>query len=154
VCSKLGGHITGRRHVWYNRYSTLWLRNVYIDTAREVGFQPGPEHFGYTIRAREHNDPPGYQSREAVRLQRARPQGAFGQRLSYTQLQDIDFYVLGNPATVTRKLRQLIERLNPGYLLIYGNEGDMAHKDVMRSIELLGKEVIPALHAIKLHPYE
>ena len=39
-------------------------------------------------------------------------------------------------------------------LLIYGNEGDMAHKDVMRSIELLGKEVIPALHAIKLHPYE
>jgi len=51
-------------------------------------------------------------------------------------------------------LRQLIERLNPGYLLIYGNEGDRAHKDVMRSIELLGKEVIPALHAIKLHPYE
>jgi alkanesulfonate monooxygenase SsuD/methylene tetrahydromethanopterin reductase-like flavin-dependent oxidoreductase (luciferase family) len=143
------------------------LRNVYIDTAREDGFQPGPENFGYTIRAfcadtdeqaieigrtfmwtqdhrapgpREHNDPPGYQSREAVRLQRARPQGAFGQRLSYAQLQDIDFYVLGNPATVTRKLRQLIERLNPGYLLIYGNEGDMAHKDVMRSIELLGKE--------------
>src|SRR5262249_30388385 len=65
-----------------------------------------------------------------------------------------DFYVLGNPATVTRKLRQLIERLNPGYLLIYGNEGDMAHQDVMRPIELLGKEVIPALHTIKLHPYE
>jgi len=154
---------------------------VYIDTAREVGFQPGPEHFGYTMRAlcadtdeqaiergrtfmwtqdhracgaREHNDPLGYQSREAVRLQRVRPQGAFGQRLRSAQLQDIDCYVLGNPATVTRKLRQLIERLNPGYLLIYGNEGDMAHKDVMRSIELLGKEVIPALHAIKLHPYE
>jgi hypothetical protein len=34
------------------------------------------------------------------------------------------------------------------------HEGDRAHKDVMRSIELLGKEVIPALHAIKLHPYE
>jgi alkanesulfonate monooxygenase SsuD/methylene tetrahydromethanopterin reductase-like flavin-dependent oxidoreductase (luciferase family) len=80
--------------------------------------------------------------------------GGVGQRLSYAQLQDIDFYVLGNPATVTRKLRQLIERLNPGYLLIYGNEGDMAHKDVMRSIELLSKEVIPALHAIKRHPYE
>ena len=107
---------------------------------------------------REHNDPPGSDGRALVVRgqdhQRARPQGAFGQRLSYAQLQDIDFYVLGNPATVTRKLRQLIERLNPGYLLIYGNEGDMAHKDVMRSIELLGKEVIPALHAIKLHPYE
>ena len=102
MCSQLGGHITGRRHVWYNRYSTLWLRNVSLDTAREVGLQLGPEHFGYTMRAfgantdeqaiergctfmwtqdhrahgpREHNDPPGSQSREAVRLQRARPQG-------------------------------------------------------------------------------
>ncbi len=30
----------------------------------------------------------------------------------------------------------------------------MAHADVMRSIELLGKEVIGALHEIKLQPYE
>ncbi len=30
----------------------------------------------------------------------------------------------------------------------------MDHKDVMRSIELLGKEVIPAIHEIKLIPYE
>jgi hypothetical protein len=30
----------------------------------------------------------------------------------------------------------------------------MPHKDVMRSIELMGKEVIPALHEIKLEPYE
>jgi hypothetical protein len=30
----------------------------------------------------------------------------------------------------------------------------MAHEDVMRSVELLGKEVIPALHEVKLRPYE
>ena len=30
--------------------TTEWLRQVYIDTAREVGFQPGPEHFGYLLR--------------------------------------------------------------------------------------------------------
>jgi hypothetical protein len=30
----------------------------------------------------------------------------------------------------------------------------MAHQDVRRSIELLGKEVIPALHEIELHPYK
>jgi hypothetical protein len=48
----------------------------------------------------------------------------------------------------------VIERLSPGYLHIYGNEGAMAHKDVMRSIELLGKEVIPRLHEIELQPYE
>ena len=37
---------------------------------------------------------------------------------------------------------------------IYGNERAMDHKDVMRSIELLGKEVIPAIHEIKPQPYE
>lgn len=30
-------------------------------------------------------------------------------------------------------------------MLIYGNEGDMAHEDVMRSVELLGTKVIPAV---------
>ena len=30
----------------------------------------------------------------------------------------------------------------------------MDHKDVMRSIELMGKEVIPAIHEIQLKPYE
>ena len=44
----------------------------------------------------------------------------------------------------------MIERLHPGYLHIYGNEGAMNAKAVMRSIELLGKEVIPALHEIPL----
>ncbi len=47
----------------------------------------------------------------------------------------------------------MIEGLSPGYIHIYGNEGAMARKDVMRSIELLGREVIPALHEVKLQPY-
>jgi alkanesulfonate monooxygenase SsuD/methylene tetrahydromethanopterin reductase-like flavin-dependent oxidoreductase (luciferase family) len=70
--------------------------------------------------------------------------------MSYEQLQEVNNIIVGNPDTVTRKLTQVIERLHPGYLHIYGNEGAMDHKVVMRSIELLGKEVIPALHAIKL----
>ena len=75
-------------------------------------------------------------------------------RMSYEEQQEINIVIVGNPETVTRKLAKVITELNPGYLHIYGNEGPMAHKDVMRSIELLGKEVIPALHEIKLQPYE
>ena len=30
----------------------------------------------------------------------------------------------------------------------------MKHEDVMRSIQLLGSEVIPALHEIQIKPYE
>ena len=161
---------------------TEGLKGVYIDTAKEVGFTPGPEHFGYLLRVFcadtdeeaqrigetflwtenhrnrgpvEHNDPPGYQSREAVRIQRQLPgAGGFGRRMTYQELQDVDNVIVGSPDTVTRKLSNIIERLNPGYLHIYGNEGNMNHADVMRSVELLGKEVIPALHEIQLQPYE
>ena len=52
------------------------------------------------------------------------------------------------------QLTWVVEKLNPGYLLIYGNEGPMPHEDCMRSIDLLGKEVIPALKEIQLQPYE
>ena len=158
------------------------LKQIYIDTAHEVGFKPGPEHFGYLLRClvadtdekaqeigrtfmwtddhrlrgpREENDPPGYQSREAVKIQRNLPGvSSVGRKMTYEELQGVGNIIVGSPDTVTRKLTDIIERLSPGYLHIYGNEGDMAHKDVMRSIELLGKEVIPALHEVKLRPYE
>ena len=84
--------------------TTEWLKNIYIDTALEAGYQPGPEHFGYLLKVlvadtdekaqeigrnfvwteghrqrgpREHVDPPGYQSREALQIKRSRPSGVF-----------------------------------------------------------------------------
>ena len=167
--------------------TTEWLKQVYIETAHDVGYQPGPEHFGYLLRCfvadtdekaievgekfmwtighrqrgpMEHNDPPGYQSREAVNVKAQRPTGnvagggGLGVGFSYQQLQDVNNIIVGSPGTVIRKLTEVIERLSPGYLHIYGNEGDMAHADVMRSIQLMGEEVIPALHEIQLKPYE
>ena len=161
---------------------TQFLKSVYIDTAKETGFQPGPEHFGYLLRVLcadtdekaqeigrhflwtenhrnrgpvEHNDPPGYQSRQAVQIQRTLPgAGGFGKRMSYEELQEVNNVIVGSPETVIRKLRNIIEQLNPGYMHIYGNEGGITHAESMRSIELLGQEVIPALHEIQLQPYE
>ena len=52
---------------------------------------------------------------------------------------------VGSPETVIKKLRYIRESLDPGYLLLYGNEGDMPHEAVMRSVELLVSKVIPAL---------
>ena len=159
---------------------TMELKQIYIDTAHEVGFTPGPEHFGYQLRAlvadtdekaqelgrgfmwtighrqrgpREHNDPPGYQSRVARTMQQRRPVGP-GQSLTYEQQQELNAIIVGSPETVTRKLVNTVEKLNPGYLILVGIDGPIPHEDVMRSIELLGKEVVPALHEIKLQPYE
>ena len=167
--------------------TVMYLKQVYVDTAREVGFKPGPEHFGYLLRVlvadtderaqeigrefmwtvqhrnkgpREHNDPPGYQSRDAVKVKlrasggNLQGLGGLGPSKTYEELQAINNIMVGSPETITRKLTEVIEALSPGYLLVYGNEGAMPHKHVMRSIELMGKEVMPALREIKLQPYE
>ena len=74
--------------------------------------------------------------------------------MTYERLQELNAIVVGSPETVTRKLTATIEQLSPGYLILIGSDGDIPHKNVMRSIELLGREVIPALHEIELQPYE
>ena len=161
------------------------LRQVYIDTAREAGFKAGPEHYGYLVKVlvadtdekaqeigrhfmwidkhrikgpAEHNDPPGYQSREAVKIMTSLPgagrSGGLSRDLSYEDQQELNTLIVGSPQTVIRKLAGIMDKLSPGYLLIFGNDGRMPHRDVMCSIELIGKEVIPALHEIKLQPYE
>ena len=154
---------------------TKQLKNIYHETAHEVGFEPGPEHFGYLMRCLvadtdekaqeigrtflwtenhrnrgpvEFNDPPGYQSREAMRIKMARPligTGTMGKRMTYEELQEAHNIVVGSPETVIKKLRYVRQDLDPGYILVYGNEGNMKHEDVMRSIELFGTKVIPAL---------
>ena len=90
---------------------TKQLKDIYFETAREEGYEPGPEHFGYLIRCLvadtderaqevgrtflwtethrqrgpiEFNDPPGYQSREALRIKQSRPTigtGTIGRRM-------------------------------------------------------------------------
>jgi len=106
----------------------------------------------------EHNDPPGYRSRAGIEVIRSGAGGGGlrygGKSRSYEDLQEYGSIIVGNPETVVRKLTPLIESVSPGYVSIYGNEGDMPHEDVMRSIELIGKEVIPAIKEIKLKPYE
>ncbi len=115
--------------------TTKWLKQVYIDTAQEEGYQAGPEHFGYLLRClvadtdekaieigrefmwtmghrnrgpKEHNDPPGYQSRAAVAVKAQRPVGnvagggGLGVGFSYEELQGVNNIIVGNPDTVTR----------------------------------------------------
>jgi alkanesulfonate monooxygenase SsuD/methylene tetrahydromethanopterin reductase-like flavin-dependent oxidoreductase (luciferase family) len=160
---------------------TKELKEIYIETAHEVGFNPGPEHFGYQVRALvadtdekaqelgrgflwtqehrmrgpvEHTDPPGYQSRVASTMMARRIGGGGGPRVSYESLQQVGAIVVGSPDTVIKKLSATIEQLSPGYLILIASDGNIPHKDVMRSVELLGREVVPALHEIKLQPYD
>ena len=73
--------------------------------------------------------------------------------MTYQDLQDVNAIVVGSPKTVIAKLRDTVQKLSPGYLVLIGSDGNIPHKNVMRSLELLGSEVVPALHEIELQPY-
>jgi hypothetical protein len=68
-------------------------------------------------------------------------------------LQEVGAIVVGSPATVIRKLTTTTKHLSPGYLILIGSDGNIPHQAVMRSLALLGQEVIPALHEVALQPY-
>jgi alkanesulfonate monooxygenase SsuD/methylene tetrahydromethanopterin reductase-like flavin-dependent oxidoreductase (luciferase family) len=75
----------------------------------------------------------------------ARRQGRPLAQQTFQELQDNYHIVAGTPDTVLKKLRYLKDRLPIGHLVFYGQESRMSHDATMRSIELFGKEVMPAI---------
>ena len=67
--------------------------------------------------------------------------------------------IAGSPSTVIEKLRYILELLRPGSIILWDGEGAMSHDDQMRSMKLMGEEVLPAVREIaeklELHsPFE
>ena len=56
-----------------------------------------------------------------------------------------DFCVCGGPETVTRRLREVIDATHTDYLLATLNFVTLDHQLCLRSMELFGAEVMPAL---------
>ena len=48
-----------------------------------------------------------------------------------------------------KKLQHIIDVVDPGYMMFWGREGLMSHKVAMRGIDLMTREVIPAIKAYK-----
>ena len=65
--------------------------------------------------------------------------------MSYADLQENYHLVVGSPDTVIKKLRHIKEQLGVGALLLEAQGGRLSHEDTMKSLELFGKEVLPAL---------
>jgi alkanesulfonate monooxygenase SsuD/methylene tetrahydromethanopterin reductase-like flavin-dependent oxidoreductase (luciferase family) len=147
------------------------LFRLYHKHAEAEGYTPGAEQFafmvcchvnetdekaqeegkhflwrmGHPLRGpREYWAPPGYVSRIASQMTAKRRPRPLNQ-LSYEELQDAYHLVVGSPDTVIKKLRHIKERLGIGALLLEAQAGQMSHQTSMRSIELFGREVLPAL---------
>jgi alkanesulfonate monooxygenase SsuD/methylene tetrahydromethanopterin reductase-like flavin-dependent oxidoreductase (luciferase family) len=53
--------------------------------------------------------------------------------------------ITGTPDTVIPKVRHVLETLRPGNIFFWDGDGAMTHDDAMRSLRLMGEEVIPAV---------
>jgi hypothetical protein len=56
--------------------------------------------------------------------------------------------ITGTPKTVIPKVKQVLEYLRPGSIFFWDGDGAMDHDDAMRSLRLMGEEVIPAVREI------
>ncbi len=56
--------------------------------------------------------------------------------------------ISGTPKTVIPKVRHVLETLRPGSIFFWDGDGAMTHEDSMRSLRLMGEEVIPAVREI------
>ncbi|MFO1188077.1 MAG: LLM class flavin-dependent oxidoreductase [Alphaproteobacteria bacterium] len=53
--------------------------------------------------------------------------------------------IYGTPDQAIRKLKEVLGRTRPGIFCIWNVDGAMPHKDANRCIELMGRDVLPAL---------
>jgi alkanesulfonate monooxygenase SsuD/methylene tetrahydromethanopterin reductase-like flavin-dependent oxidoreductase (luciferase family) len=93
---------------------------------------------------------PGLTSRTRVLPTQAvatRARGGVAGALGRPYEQQIDDYTIisGTPKTVIPRIRHVLEYIRPGSIFFWDGDGAMTHDDAMRSLRLMGEEVIPAV---------
>jgi len=153
---------------------TRELIELYRDTASEAGYEMQPDNVGYLMRVfvadteakaqkeghnffwqngalnkqpREWMAPPGYASIDFAGIRRLRAVSKPFDSQAYQEAQDNYQVVVGTPETVAEKLRYVRNTLGVGHMCLWAQDGYMNHEDTVRCIELLGKEVLPALRS-------
>jgi len=147
---------------------------VYVDEtpeqAQEIGrslvFAGGNANFAKA----QHTLPAGYNSPSAIKRLANAPQGGWlgitkdrleeekvdvkavtiaeGRRKTesaYERMQKNLQIVVGTPDQVTEKLKVVLRCLRPGMLFMMSPLGNISHEDRRRSIELMGRHVLPEL---------
>jgi alkanesulfonate monooxygenase SsuD/methylene tetrahydromethanopterin reductase-like flavin-dependent oxidoreductase (luciferase family) len=151
------------------------IKDIYTESARAVGYEPGPEQFGQLLQCHvsdsaekaERNaqqfmwmrgeftglshpvwgSPSGYGSPSN---RKALIEIAAGHRPMIKppplhQRQLERTFVGGTPDKVIEQLKLVLEQNRVGILGLWGNDGRINHEDSMTCIRLLGQEVLPAI---------
>jgi alkanesulfonate monooxygenase SsuD/methylene tetrahydromethanopterin reductase-like flavin-dependent oxidoreductase (luciferase family) len=111
-----------------------------LEAGRNFIWRMGP-----TLRAPvEYMSPVGMRSRAASQFA-MKARGRSLASLSYDELLAEHFVIAGPPDEVAEKFAHVQRELGIGHLLIEAQESKMDHATTMRSIELMGAKVIPAV---------
>jgi hypothetical protein len=135
-----------------------YVIRVSVADTDEKAYEEGRHFFwqlgtSFGVAPRHWLQPPGYVSREARQSRREQARVASvnvtpgGPSISYEEAHATYQIVSGNPDTVIRKLQHIIDVVDPGYMVFWGREGPMSHEVAMRGIDLMTREVIPAVKA-------
>ncbi|MEW6300473.1 MAG: hypothetical protein AB1671_22505, partial [Thermodesulfobacteriota bacterium] len=120
----------------------------------------------------EHTLPPGYNSKNAIKMLARHPGGSWlgvsPDKLRQAQADDrnepVDYdevrrkltagyqkaqknlqVIVGTPTSVLPKLKTLLQVLRPGIFVFFNVQGPVSNRDRMTSMRLLAEEVVPAL---------
>ena len=146
----------------------IW--GLYDRVAAQAGFTAGPEHRGYLMRVHVQDTrekaienanqymwmrgeftgvghpvwslPTGYSTWEA---RQARLKNTAIQRDTLESQMKIGTIIAGTPDDVIKKIRWWLEKTGPSMLMFWSNDGHINQQDAMRCVELIGKEVLPAV---------
>jgi len=95
----------------------------------------------------EYFSPVGMRSRAGTNFaMRSRPRSLA--TMSYDELLDGHYIIAGTPDEVVDRFAHVRRELGIGHLLLEAQESRMDHPTTMRSIELMGAKVIPAMATV------
>ncbi|MFN0148636.1 MAG: LLM class flavin-dependent oxidoreductase [Dehalococcoidia bacterium] len=151
------------------------IKDLYIESARRVGYEPGPENFGQLLQCHvaeteekaERNakefmwmrgeftglahpvwgSPSGYGSRSNRKslIEIAAGRRPMVMPPPINQRRLEHTFVWGTPDQVITQLKTVLDNNRVGILALWGNDGKIDHEDSKSCIKLLGKEVVPAI---------
>jgi len=111
-----------------------------LEAGRHFVWRMGPTLRGPV----EYFQPVGMRSRQASQFA-LRARSVSLATLSYEELCERGYIIAGTPDEVAERFAVVSRELGVGHLLLEAQESRMDHPTTMRSIELMGKTVIPAV---------
>ena len=135
-----------------------WGMGVYVAETDARAVEEYEPHFWYYARnlipnRETFNSPPGHASIRSMlglleRRRRSRP----GDFRTWAEIEKAGYVVVGSPATVRDRLKEIARTTGLGTLVPNFSVGNVPHHLTRKSIELFAREVMPALRDVNVDP--